>query len=125
MKCFIHKNEDAVGICKSCGKGICMQCTTELINGISCKNDSCEKRVNLINKMLDNNAVIISVSNKHVKRMAYISIMLGILFVIFGGLLFVNDKIFGMVTVIMGIVFIVFGIFNKKVQFPTTAIEKK
>ena len=37
MKCYVHPKEDAVAVCKSCGKGVCSNCAVE-INGIAyCK----------------------------------------------------------------------------------------
>lgn len=36
MKCFTHTDSEAVGICKSCQKGICKVCAIELSTGLSC-----------------------------------------------------------------------------------------
>jgi len=37
MKCYVHPKEDAVAVCKSCGKGVCSNCAVE-INGVAyCK----------------------------------------------------------------------------------------
>ncbi|MEM2119209.1 MAG: hypothetical protein QW840_03680 [Candidatus Bathyarchaeia archaeon] len=37
MKCYLHPKEDAVAVCKSCGKGVCSNCVIE-VGGISyCK----------------------------------------------------------------------------------------
>ncbi len=41
MKCFNHHNQDAVGVCKSCLKGICVNCATDIGGGITC-SDECE-----------------------------------------------------------------------------------
>ena len=41
MKCFNHHNQDAVGVCKSCLKGICSECATDIGGGITC-SDECE-----------------------------------------------------------------------------------
>ncbi len=48
MKCFYHPETDAVGICKNCGKGLCMECTADLGNSLACKN-RCENEVKSIN----------------------------------------------------------------------------
>ncbi|MEI8295581.1 MAG: hypothetical protein WCG04_03545 [Alphaproteobacteria bacterium] len=48
MKCFNHKSEDAVGLCKHCGKAICQDCLCIVSDaGISCKN-TCEEKVKLV-----------------------------------------------------------------------------
>ena len=45
MKCFYHNDRDAFGICKACGKGLCLECLEENIGGIFCKNDKNCKHV--------------------------------------------------------------------------------
>jgi len=37
MKCFNHPEEDAVGVCKSCGKGVCQECAVIIAGGNYCK----------------------------------------------------------------------------------------
>jgi heme exporter protein D len=44
MKCFTHTDVDAVGVCRSCGKGVCKACAVDLGQGIACAN-SCEVNV--------------------------------------------------------------------------------
>jgi len=119
MKCFRHHSEDAVGICKSCGKGVCPKCTTELTNGLACK-DSCEKRVNLINRTLDNNQNVISASNKQIKNIASMGVIVGVLLAISGIYFMQFDKVNGGVFIAIGIVFILSGIMRlaKKSQYP-------
>jgi len=41
MKCFYHPERDAVGVCKSCGKGLCGECAAEVGGKLACK-DKCE-----------------------------------------------------------------------------------
>jgi hypothetical protein len=43
MRCFYHENE-AVGICKSCGKGICQDCAIDFKKGLACRGH-CEESV--------------------------------------------------------------------------------
>lgn len=52
MNCFNHPQNPAVGICKSCGKGLCVHCAAELPNGLACR-EACEERVGLLNEMVD------------------------------------------------------------------------
>jgi len=37
MKCFYHPKEDALAICKSCGRGVCQQCLVILAGDSYCK----------------------------------------------------------------------------------------
>ena len=36
MECFAHPNEIAVGLCKSCGKGVCRSCALPVDRGLAC-----------------------------------------------------------------------------------------
>ena len=38
MNCFNHPDVPAVGMCKACQKGLCMECAVDLGHGIACKN---------------------------------------------------------------------------------------
>ena len=38
MNCFNHPGVPAVGVCKSCQKGLCKECAVDLGHGIACKN---------------------------------------------------------------------------------------
>ena len=37
MRCFNHPDRDAIGLCKSCCKGLCHECTSDLGHGLACK----------------------------------------------------------------------------------------
>ncbi len=37
MNCYIHQEQEAVGMCVGCGKPICKHCATELHNRFYCK----------------------------------------------------------------------------------------
>ncbi len=37
MKCFNHPKEDAVAVCKSCGKGVCRECAIIVTGESYCK----------------------------------------------------------------------------------------
>lgn len=45
MKCFYHQDRDAVGVCKSCERGVCSECAVDLGKGLACK-DRCEDDAN-------------------------------------------------------------------------------
>lgn len=125
MKCFNHSKTDAIGICKSCNKGICLKCCAELIDGLACKN-SCEDKVNLINAMLNRNEKIITTSNKQIKYAGYAEISFGILF-FSAGIIFIIAKQWAVGTFLMtlGLVFIISSIFKirKKSHYPTLSEE--
>ncbi len=43
MKCYFHPEVDAVGVCTSCGKGLCSSCKLELVGKLYCQ--SCADRL--------------------------------------------------------------------------------
>jgi hypothetical protein len=45
MRCYYHRDREAVGLCKSCGKGLCEDCQADLGRGLACKG-RCEDDVN-------------------------------------------------------------------------------
>jgi hypothetical protein len=40
VKCFHHPSDDAVGLCKACGKGVCRACAVDLGEGLACANST-------------------------------------------------------------------------------------
>jgi hypothetical protein len=50
MQCFLHPNDSAVGICKSCGKGICRACAIQVDRGLAC-SDACKPFVESLSKL--------------------------------------------------------------------------
>lgn len=36
MECFAHSNSNAIGVCKSCGKGVCRVCAISVTRGLAC-----------------------------------------------------------------------------------------
>lgn len=82
MNCYIHREKNAVGICKSCGRGLCQDCVVEVGEGISCAGP-CEEKVRIINRMVEGNARVLSTSNQSMRTAALFILILGIAFLIF------------------------------------------
>lgn len=83
MNCFNHPDKPAIGICKSCGKGLCPECTAELPNGLACRN-RCEERVELINRIIDSNQRILATGNANLRATGVFVLVLGLLFLLPG-----------------------------------------
>ena len=83
MNCFMHDAQPAVGICKSCGKGLCRACVTEVSNQLACRG-SCEGRVALLNRIVDLSAENLVVAKSQARTHGLLSIVLGLGFVVFG-----------------------------------------
>ena len=83
MNCFYHNHVQAVGICKSCNKGVCAVCAVDVGNGIACKN-LCEKEVEALNKIFKNSSMSYKASGKSYKYNALIYGFLGFTFTSLG-----------------------------------------
>jgi len=80
MDCFNHPDRSAVGICKSCGPGLCRDCAVDSPDGLSCKR--CESRVRLMNQIIDNNARVLSVARYQTRIGASLMILIGIVMLV-------------------------------------------
>ncbi len=76
MDCFNHPDRSAVGVCKSCGRGLCHDCAVDSPNGLSCKG--CEVRVQLMNQIIDSNAKVLSVARSQARFGASLLILIGV-----------------------------------------------
>ena len=51
MKCFYHRTDDAVAICKSCSRALCSGCAAEVEDGIACRG-RCEENARLLSRLV-------------------------------------------------------------------------
>jgi len=63
MKCFHHRDSDAIGTCKACSKGLCSICASDVGNGLACR-DQCEDQVRSVNLLVERNIRISAVSER-------------------------------------------------------------
>lgn len=82
MYCYRHPQTNANGICKSCNKGLCMQCAVDVENGLACKH-SCEQYVKDINELIKLSKGAYNKTSSTYYRMAVIYGLLGIFFILF------------------------------------------
>jgi hypothetical protein len=54
MRCYYHENKEAVGTCKSCGKGLCRECAVDLGKGLACRG-RCETDAQAVIQLIDRN----------------------------------------------------------------------
>lgn len=52
MKCYYHRDRDAIGTCKSCGRGLCDECHVALDKGLACR-ERCEQDVRNLAALTD------------------------------------------------------------------------
>src|SRR5947207_1523968 len=54
MRCFYHPDKEAVALCVSCVKGICVDCAAVVQHAQACRS-RCEERARLIFEVWDHN----------------------------------------------------------------------
>ena len=54
MRCFYHQDKEAVGTCKSCRKGVCIDCAVDLGKGLACRS-RCEDTARALIALIDRN----------------------------------------------------------------------
>jgi hypothetical protein len=109
MRCFYHHERDAVGTCKSCGKGLCPECAVDLDKGLAC-HDRCEAEVRALIRVIEHNvgSVAKSSARQTVLGMAIFMLALGAVNVGWGLL---AEPALGFL-VIIGCIFLAFGVFG-------------
>ena len=83
MKCFEHRDQDAIGQCKHCSKGLCENCAIDLGHGLACKGVH-ESEVELLNSLIENNKKSYSQTSKSLFMSNLYLLLMGILFISFG-----------------------------------------
>lgn len=82
MKCYKHNETDALGICKSCQKGVCRECIVDVEGRIACK-DSCEQEVKDLNEMILKNKGVYQKTSSNFYRVAAIYGFIGLFFIFY------------------------------------------
>lgn len=113
MRCFYHQDKDAVGSCKSCGKGLCAECAADLGKGLACRGH-CEADVQAVISLIDRNIQLQPTTTRLIQaggsaRMAGSLFFLasGAVFLIYG---LTSEREMTFVT-ILGVCFLAYGLF--------------
>ncbi len=83
MQCFVHDDQPAVGLCKSCQKGLCRKCAVDVGNGLACSGP-CEEEVKNLNELKQREKAVYKKTGAAYKRNAFIYAAVGLIFVIWG-----------------------------------------
>ena len=95
MKCYYHQARDAVGLCKSCNKGLCSDCATDVGNGLACR-DRCEEQVRVLNTVVDFTVRTMPATESAFRGTRWTSLGIGLL------------------SLIAGVIFVVVGVSDAK-----------
>jgi len=112
VNCFAHQTLPAVGICRACAKGVCAACAADTGAGLACQ-DSCEERVLLLGRMVDNNAKAMRAADRQVWSSGMLGVVMGALFLAFAAWIHkdVHLVVVSMLGV-MGLIFLGHGFFR-------------
>ena len=108
MKCYNHPEIDAVGLCKSCGLGLCHECVSEVGTSISCKN-RCEADVAALNELVQRGRTAYQKTSGTYLRSGIFILLLGLVFLLIGIASSINSQP-NYFLLITGALFICWGI---------------
>jgi hypothetical protein len=111
MKCFYHVDQDAVGACKSCGKGLCTACAVDMTKGLACRG-KCENDVQSVIDLIDHNIKLSPIGRSLVQQSKKNSLA-GSLFILGAGVIFLlisiaMEKLWD-IPGLMGLLFVAYG----------------
>jgi hypothetical protein len=109
MKCFRHPENDAVGSCKHCAKGVCSQCVRDTGWGVAC-SEPCEHEVFALRSMIERNRKMYPLASKNHFRSAIWLAAMAAIFLGWGA--FHGDDLF---LISMGVVMLLgagFAVYN-------------
>ena len=85
MKCYYDSTEDAVGACKSCGRGLSHGHLTEMAKGLACRG-RCEEDVRMLITLIERNVSSSAATNRILKRSSATGYGSGFFYVILGAI---------------------------------------
>ena len=114
MRCFYHQDKEAVGSCKSCGKGLCPDCAADVGKGLACRG-RCEEDVRAVVALIDRNiklspqtARILESGRKIRSSAATFNLVTGVIFVAWG----ITDTERFSFIIVLGVCFLAYGVFG-------------
>jgi hypothetical protein len=113
MHCFYHPDREAVGVCKSCQRGICPECLTDIGKGIACKA-RCEEDARQLVRLTDA-AIRHEPANEFiVARMRWNRVVTSIFYLLLGGGFVVAGILHPYLQFIiyLGAVLVLFGVYT-------------
>ena len=120
MKCFYDTTQDAIGTCKSCGKGLSADYAVDLGKGLACRG-LCEDDVRGLIALIDNNVAMRAASERIVRGSGRAGITGAVAILLMGcGFLFTGlyrrDDV-DLFPIAMGALFILWGLAGMRRSF--------
>lgn len=108
MLCFNHTDRQAVGVCKSCQRGICTECATDLGHGLACKGKH-ELQVEDLESIVRQSTRIYAAAPKTRNAVPLFFGFMGVVFSIFG---FIQEDGITDFSFLLGLGFMAFALYN-------------
>lgn len=109
MRCFNHPESEAVGICKHCSKGICLECVKDSGHGIACSSP-CIDEIKSLYVAINRNKQVYSLGARASLRNAIWILLLAVVFITFG-LWTKEDSTFRAYLIGTGVLFVLGSVF--------------
>ena len=114
MKCFYHRAADAVALCKSCSRGLCLDCAADVPPGTACRG-RCEGEVRSINEMLERGKSAYQKVGRQNRRNATMMFLMGSIFTVLGVLpVIVSGNYSASFLAVLGLMFIFWSLLTLK-----------
>jgi len=101
VKCFKHPENEAVGSCKHCFRGVCPLCARDSGVGLAC-SEACEGEIKSVHALVERNKKLVAFAPKPYSRNALIGVMMAAVFVGFG--IFSQSHFMSAYFIIFGVV---------------------
>jgi len=104
MRCFVHRDTEAVGTCRGCSKGVCAECVVDMGHSISCRG-ACEKKAQALHSQSMQSGVLLRAQRRNRFLAPALFLVMGVAIILFAG----GGSVLNYGTV-MGGGFVLFGI---------------
>ena len=112
MRCFYHHDREAVGTCKSCGKGVCPECAVDLGKGLACRGH-CEEDARAVIELIERNIKLSATIAGRLQGNQRVLSSASIFNLVTGGVMLAWGIRDGMsLLVVLGVCFLGYGLFG-------------
>jgi hypothetical protein len=103
MRCFYHQTNEAVGLCRHCGRGLCPDCAADTTGGLACKGNH-EDQVQRVAEMVARNVSTVGTPGlaQYLTTIALALIAVG--FLGFGAFSIRDGETSGWLLILLGVV---------------------
>ncbi len=127
MRCFYHQDKEAVGSCRSCGKGLCSECALDLGKGLACRS-RCEEDVRAVIQLVERNIKMEPAASRLIQAGGSARLAAALFYLVCGGTFFffgfLNDERF-IFAMVLGGCLMAYGVFALLWNWKTSLKARK